>query len=253
MRREVFDGKVGDHKVPTVTNQPLGIWFDTFCLGLFSALFASLASHRSACPYGHKTTTFTRFTRHDLKIDDIPAMATEMFFECFAGCTSKAQGERHPRQPKCFTAFYLNEFRKGKIHHIPEHEIVLPNDGEKFLAYVFVLFSGAMERMGTHLRGKQIVRKIDFHPGGAAMSVATGGKDSGIGFWHGLDRRILHQNAADDTEIFGRKARGKTLPEESMNHPGEEGGGRLRKASEDRLTADIFPASLRQSDGDLIV
>ena len=251
--REILDREVREHEVPAVADQACGVCFAPFCLGLFPSLFASLAGDDTTGTYRHETTALFRLARLYRQIDDVSAVALEQPFKGLAGVATEAEGERGARQPPSSTAFDFNEFRKREVTHVPEHEVVFPNHRDELLADGLVLLGGGLEGVGGHLSAEQVVGEIELHSGGAAVSVAMGGEGCGVGFGHGLDRGVLHQNAADQTKVFVGKARRKTLPEEPVHHPGEESRGRLREASADRLAADGLPGSPRQSHRDLVV
>ena|GEM_PF-4696729 len=127
-----------------------GIGFDTFCPGLFSALFTALAGHHSTGPCGHETTTFTRCPRLYRQIDNVSPMALEQLFKNLAGFGLKAGSERAARQQKRSTAFYFIEFGNEEVSHIPQHEVVLSHHRDEFFADGLVLFRSGMERMGKY-------------------------------------------------------------------------------------------------------
>ena len=142
---------------------------------------------------------------------------------------------------------------RDQVSHVPEHEIVLPHHRDKLFSDGLVLFGGRLEGMGGDLPAEQVVGEIELHSGGAAVSVAVGGEGCGVGLGQGLNRRVLHQNAADPAKALPGKVRGKTLPEEPMRHSGEECRGCFREASVDRLAADGQAGSPGQSHRDLVV
>lgn len=194
----------------------------------------------------------TRYARLHGHVDDVSAMALEQPFKGFAALGSKAEGERHARQPPGSTAFDFNELRKGEATHVPEREVVLPHHRDKLFSDGLVLLGGRLEGVGDDLPGEQVAGEVDLHPGGAPVAVAVGGKQLGVGLGHGLDRGVLHGNAPERAGISAGKARANALPEEPAQHCGEELRGRLGEAIVDRLAGDGHSGSPRKPHGDLV-
>lgn len=251
--REVRNGKVREHEVPAVADKARSVGFDTFCPGFSPSLFAPLPGDDAAGADRHETTFMAGLARLRRHVDDASTTALEQPFEGLAAVAPKAEGQRDARQPPRPASFNFNELRQGEVAHVPEHEIVFPHHRDELLADGLVLLGGGLEGVRGDLSGEQVVGEVELHPGGTAVPVAMGGEGPRVGLGQGLNRGVLHEDATDHAQSSVGKTRGKPLPEETVHHPGEKGGGRFREAPVDRLAADGRAAALRQTHGNLIV